>query len=205
VDPGITFNIRFPGQYYDAESGLQYNRFRYYDAAVGRYISADPIGQFGVLAEERMLVPVMPIDLTESNGYQFAALNPLNKWDPEGLQNRTPAQRQAPNSRQTFSTGDGGRTVRDYGPDGRATRDVDYGHDHGGSGDPHAHDWDWDQKPPRQPDRPLQEGEDPDAPPGAPPVPIPPILGTPPSFLLPIPIPAVCLAVPELCPPPPGC
>jgi RHS repeat-associated protein len=48
------YSIRFPGQYYDAETetagpgtGLHYNRFRYYDPALGRYISADPIGQFG--------------------------------------------------------------------------------------------------------------------------------------------------------------
>ena len=39
--------IRFPGQYYDAETGLHYNRFRYYDPSIGRYISADPIGQAG--------------------------------------------------------------------------------------------------------------------------------------------------------------
>jgi RHS repeat-associated protein len=43
----ITFNVRFPGQYYDEETGLHYNRFRYYDPAIGRYISADPIGQSG--------------------------------------------------------------------------------------------------------------------------------------------------------------
>jgi RHS repeat-associated protein len=35
--------IRFQGQWYDEESGLHYNRFRYYDPAAGRYISADPI------------------------------------------------------------------------------------------------------------------------------------------------------------------
>ncbi|QOH37730.1 RHS repeat-associated core domain protein [Burkholderia cepacia] len=39
--------IRFPGQYYDAESGLHYNRFRYYDPASGRYVSQDPIGFLG--------------------------------------------------------------------------------------------------------------------------------------------------------------
>jgi RHS repeat-associated protein len=36
--------FRFQGQYYDSESGLHYNRFRYYDCSLGRYISADPIG-----------------------------------------------------------------------------------------------------------------------------------------------------------------
>lgn len=34
---------RFPGQYEDAESGLHYNRFRYYDPARGDYISQDPL------------------------------------------------------------------------------------------------------------------------------------------------------------------
>ncbi len=40
----VSLNIRFPGQYYDEETGLHYNRFRYYDPVVGRYIGADPIG-----------------------------------------------------------------------------------------------------------------------------------------------------------------
>ncbi len=46
-----------------------------------------------------------------------------------------------------------------FGPDGRAVKDIDYGHDHGGHGDPHAHDWDWSRTPPRQPARGLQPGE----------------------------------------------
>jgi len=40
-------NIRFLGQYYDKESGLHYNRFRYYDPETAQYISPDPIGLAG--------------------------------------------------------------------------------------------------------------------------------------------------------------
>ena len=36
--------FRWPGQYEDAETGLYYNRFRYYDPAAGEYVSRDPIG-----------------------------------------------------------------------------------------------------------------------------------------------------------------
>jgi len=40
----VTNNFRFPGQYYDEESGLHNNWFRYYDPAIGKYTSADPGG-----------------------------------------------------------------------------------------------------------------------------------------------------------------
>ncbi|MDA3644679.1 DUF6531 domain-containing protein [Saccharopolyspora indica] len=36
--------LRFPGQYADAETGLNYNVYRYYDPATGRYLSQDPLG-----------------------------------------------------------------------------------------------------------------------------------------------------------------
>ncbi|RKN12515.1 DUF6531 domain-containing protein [Streptomyces radicis] len=36
--------LRFPGQYDDPESGLHYNRHRYYDPAIARYLSPDPLG-----------------------------------------------------------------------------------------------------------------------------------------------------------------
>ncbi|WP_190195350.1 RHS repeat-associated core domain-containing protein, partial [Streptomyces minutiscleroticus] len=36
--------LRFPGQYYDPETGLHYNLFRHYDPATGRYATPDPLG-----------------------------------------------------------------------------------------------------------------------------------------------------------------
>jgi RHS repeat-associated protein len=64
----ITFNLRFPGQYYDAETGLHYNYYRYYDPETDRYITADPIGLVGGL-----------------NPYRYAEANPLSNADPFGL------------------------------------------------------------------------------------------------------------------------
>jgi RHS repeat-associated protein len=40
----LTFNMRFPGQYFDQETGLSYNMERYFDSEVGRYITADSVG-----------------------------------------------------------------------------------------------------------------------------------------------------------------
>ncbi|MEE5167405.1 RHS repeat-associated core domain-containing protein, partial [Pseudomonas alliivorans] len=40
-------NLRFQGQYFDEETGLHYNTFRYYDPEVGRFITQDPIGLDG--------------------------------------------------------------------------------------------------------------------------------------------------------------
>ncbi len=46
----VTFNLRYPGQQYDAESGLNYNYFRDYEAGTGRYVESDPIGLYGGLS-----------------------------------------------------------------------------------------------------------------------------------------------------------
>jgi RHS repeat-associated protein len=52
--------LRFQGQYFDAESGLHYNRHRYYQPTTGRFLTPDPIKLAGGL-----------------NNYQYVP-NPLN-------------------------------------------------------------------------------------------------------------------------------
>lgn len=63
----FVFNLRFPGQRYDAASGLNYNYFRDYEAATGRYVESDPIGLYGG-------------DAT----FAYAYARPFNLVDPEG-------------------------------------------------------------------------------------------------------------------------
>jgi RHS repeat-associated protein len=56
--------FRFQGQYEDAETGLYYNRFRYYDPSVGVYLSQDPIGLAGgIKAYSYALNPTIRLDV----------------------------------------------------------------------------------------------------------------------------------------------
>jgi RHS repeat-associated protein len=64
----FVLNLRFPGQYHDAESGLHYNYFRDYDPSVGRYVESDPSG----LADG-------------TNLFNYAQNSPSVYFDPFGL------------------------------------------------------------------------------------------------------------------------
>nr|WP_224055972.1 RHS repeat-associated core domain-containing protein [Vibrio penaeicida] len=44
LNPGADLQPAFPGQYYDAETGLHYNWHRYYDPALDCYLQLDPLG-----------------------------------------------------------------------------------------------------------------------------------------------------------------
>jgi RHS repeat-associated protein len=43
----LEYNLRWPGHYFDAVTGLHYNRYRYYDPKLGRYLQSDPVGHDG--------------------------------------------------------------------------------------------------------------------------------------------------------------
>jgi RHS repeat-associated protein len=65
----ITNNLRFPGQYYDSETGLHYNYFRDYKPEIGRYVEADISGIMKGI----------------NHLYAYANNNPIYKIDLKGL------------------------------------------------------------------------------------------------------------------------
>ena len=79
-------NIRLPGQYHDTDTGLYYNRHRYYDPKLGRYINQDPIG----------------LNSGEPNFYAYPK-NPVQGMDPLGLWEGLYGFTQAPGNQAALS------------------------------------------------------------------------------------------------------
>ncbi|SCZ74349.1 RHS repeat domain-containing protein, partial [Photorhabdus luminescens] len=101
-DPrNLTCNFRFCGQYEDEESGLFYNRHRYYESETGQYLSPDPLNLAGGV-----------------NPYSYVH-NPANWIDPFGLagcnavkaKSRNDAIRQAKNHAQVPRNSRGGQDI----------------------------------------------------------------------------------------------
>jgi len=94
--------FRFPGQYYDPETGLHYNYFRYYNPQTGRYITPDPIGLEGGI-----------------NLFAYVRGNPLRWVDPFGLT-------WGSNISYFFSwlLGLGNSNTRNYGPSDIETQEM---------------------------------------------------------------------------------
>ncbi len=69
----VVNNLRLPGQYFDAETGLHYNWFRYYSPQTGRYLQTDPL-------------------MDGLNLYSYVRSRPLTYIDPYGLCGMSPLQ-----------------------------------------------------------------------------------------------------------------
>jgi RHS repeat-associated protein len=63
----FTYELRFPGQFFDQATYLHYNYFRDYDPRTGRYLESDPIGLAGGI-----------------NTYTYVGSNPLARTDARG-------------------------------------------------------------------------------------------------------------------------
>jgi RHS repeat-associated protein len=102
----IEYDLRFPGHYFDPETGLHYNRFRYYSPVFGRYLQSDPKGQSGGI--NLYAYPANPLvwaDVLGLDGCQHADHSADNCPDSNGPKAEqltlfggpaTPAPRQRP-------------------------------------------------------------------------------------------------------------
>jgi RHS repeat-associated protein len=81
VKARFPYNLRFPGQYYDAETGLNQSWDRDYDPQIGRYIQSDPVGLAGGLGTYAYAFN-QPTSLTDPTG-QMALAPAISQLAPE--------------------------------------------------------------------------------------------------------------------------
>ena len=80
--------FRYSGEYYDEETGLIYLRARYYDSGVGAFTSADTHWNVGnmIYGDDNTGIPSIAAILQSGNLYLYCMGNPVNFWDPFGLE-----------------------------------------------------------------------------------------------------------------------
>ena len=116
--------MRYCGPAEGLSPAHHYNRHRHYDPTLGRYISADPIGQFGSLVANRVADPsiifslaitnhlvsdvpfadVIPEATARENLYSYSLNQPTRIVDPLGLQGIYPVDL-SPRTRAAFAAG----------------------------------------------------------------------------------------------------
>jgi len=188
---GANITLRFPGQWFQAESGLHQNWMRDYDPTTGRYLQADSLGLVdgaSVYGYARQnpgryvdptgeFIPAIPFAYAggmaifayimceiycepaiEACGMLIDDMIDDLRFPPI-LNNSGQRPSKTPNTGPPGSrhVNPGSGQIRDYGPDGRPIKDIDFNHDHG-QGIPHVHDWDPDGT--RGPGRPVDPEKD---------------------------------------------
>ena len=75
ITGSLTMNGRFPGQWFQIESGLHWNWHRHYDPTTGRYLQVDPLGMAALLSDGPSV-------------YGYGGQSPISKKDILGLRLR---------------------------------------------------------------------------------------------------------------------
>ncbi len=105
ADNRIDFNLRFPGHYWDEDVSLNYNRFRFYDPKLGRYIQSDPIGIEG--GDNVYVGPANPLDEVDSRGLDCATCKRSRRGAAEeGADSEAPKNTGAHSKKLAESLGD---------------------------------------------------------------------------------------------------
>jgi RHS repeat-associated protein len=130
--------FRYPGQYEDCETGFYYNRFRYYDAESGEYVSQDPIGLlgrnpsiYGYVNDTNVWIDIFGLSGIPQSVYEFSKLKELlmvtEKANPlvESLKTTGNIPPNYVTKAQAIANGwEPGKTLGNYVPGGQIGGDI---------------------------------------------------------------------------------